>query len=158
MADFQKTLAVLRSGVAVLAIAFLASGAMAENENVLVFPGTPIKNQLTVHQSQSGGHRASLHVAEENSLLVGDRWMRPLASLLDPGTITQTGGNNILMASVNGRGNQLAVLQAGTRHTVTIWSTGQSNLVSVLQAGSGSHAAVTQAGMRNSVAISQRQW
>lgn len=158
MVDFNKTLTVLRSGVAVVTVAFSASGAMAENENVLVFSGTPINNTLTVDQSQPGGHRASLHVSEEHSLLLADKWMRPLASLLDPGTVMQTGESHILTVHVSGRDNQLAVLQDGTHHTATIWSVGQSNLVSVLQTGISNHAAVTQSGIQNSVAISQTSW
>jgi len=156
MVDFKNTSAVLRSVAAILGVAFSASGAMAENENVLVFSGALSNNNLIIHQSQSGGHNSSLHVAEENSLLVSDDWMWPLTSLLGPGTITQIGDSHILTASVSGRHNQLSVLQTGTRNKAAILSSGQSNMVSALQRGSRNYAAVVQAGMRNSVAIFQR--
>ncbi len=134
---------------------FAAAAEAQDNENVLTRSGAPSEDRLVIEQSDDGGHRASLHLQEEDSLLLGDDWARSTVASLRPGRVVQTGSAHILTASFAGEGHQFAVRQSGRSHQATVSSQGRANIVSIAQAGQGNTAGVTQAGTRNSVVISQ---
>lgn len=143
-------------------LGFMATGAAADPlENTLYISDQGNGNQLTVTQSDQGGHHLDLTMSGSD-LGQGTTglWHRPFGSdLLTPdllpGRIVQTGTDHRATISLTGTGNLFSSLQDGTAHTLVATVSGSMNQAMITQAGVGQMAQVNQAGERNSLSIRQ---
>lgn len=81
-----------------------------------------------------------------------------LSDDLMPGSITQSGFDNHITASVTGSHNLIASAQEGSRNRLTASISGIANQAAVSQAGSNNVVGFSQSGIDNMISISQTSW
>lgn len=158
---------------AILAVALVATPAIASNSMILLKPDdlfskaiiefTGNDNRLTIDQSFSGagqGNSVDVRiVGDRNGGPAGAAFTGPAAaSGLTPGSLFQFGADNSMRVEVTGSDNLFAIAQTGSGNNVEASIVGFSNQAVVSQTGTGNFAYFSQNGTGNIINVRQVSW